>query len=475
MRFYLLTIFGKLLGRRVGQTEVSQIDWVSGIDRSLLACVDLEADFARSTYKDFIASSKGLTQKRHVRHLGDRIMHSNPSTRTVSIERGGFFLCPVPDGSIQEDRTSAGAWEALLPCSDDDLDLLDKLSMSRWILKSDRSMIVGASMKLGDQYSIEIGHIRIPLRFNFPFDRRAYPFRLVILLEGWRIDELILFNPMIYYLAFGQEHVFQQLNLSLQSLAQVGRYDGHVLVFTDRTKAEITKEAPWLPPEKIDVSYIPATEWVGFVAGKYCIVEEEKSHSHQPVVYMDPDIIYNTDVKSFLIEMAVSDRITSPLELFSGLEHAPSVGATLLQLDHAQPRFACGFNCGTIGIPNIPAHKHTLLLIRQIITNFLDIRGREAFRWVDQEAANYVSYKIAHFDTNHISRCVRYGFEHTKTPLEPRSGLVHFWGVDRRRRPEIMKEYLDLVLEQDRLFETIATQSSPGPKKDDEPSANASG
>jgi hypothetical protein len=348
---------------------------------------------------------------------------------------------------VECNRQEAHEWENVLAVSDDDLDLLEVIMKSQWIVRSSRALVPGSSITLGKDYSLLVDDLELPLAYNLPFDRTNYPFRLTILKDGWRIDELVLYKPLIYYLAFGESsNVFEQLSLSLQSLATIGKFSGDVMIFTDRPAEDIAREAKWFSPDRILTKYIPATDWIGFVAGKYCIIEEPRAYAYQPVVYMDPDIIYNTNANSFIIEMAISDRLTAPLELFSPLEHAPSVGASLLQLDNAQPRFACGFNGGTIGIPNLEKHRHTLALIRRIILNFLSIRGRNAFPWVDQEAANYVSFKIAHFDTNEISKAVRYGRDNVTTHPEPRSGLVHFWGVSRKNRPQVMQEYLDKLL-----------------------------
>ena len=54
-----------------------------------------------------------------------------------------------------------------------------------------------------------------------------------------------------------------------------------------------------------------------------------------------------------------------------------------------------GFNTGTLGIPNLRAHAETLRLIRRIIMNHAAVHGRSALPFVDQEIANYVSYRIA--------------------------------------------------------------------------------
>jgi hypothetical protein len=246
--------------------------------------------------------------------------------------------------------------------------------------------------------------------------------------------------------ALGEEHILAQLHTSLNSLGEIGGYTGQVLVFTDRAQAEIAAAAPGLKPEQISAAPLPASEWVGYVAGRYCILEQQAAFSYQPVVYMDPDIVFNTRVQDMLVAMAVSERLTAPIETFSSLANSPSVGANLLQQDNAQPRFACGFNGGTIGIPNLVHHRHTVQLIRRIIRNYLAIKGRHGLPWVDQEVANYVSYKIAHVDMNEVSRFVRYGDKRASTMLGALTGLVHFWQIhDRQERAAGMLRYLNLL------------------------------
>jgi hypothetical protein len=162
---------------------------------------------------------------------------------------------------------------------------------------------------------------------------------------------------------------------------------------------------------------------------------------------MDLDILYCSQGLFCLIGIAVSDRLCAPVEHFSQLFDSPSLGATLLRLDRADTRGACGFNRGTIGIPKLGTHAHSLELIRKIIENLLAVRGRNGLNWVDQEVANYVSFRIAHFDTHHLSKCVRYGDETDALRLGPLTGLVHFWCVlHKRDRPKVMRRYLDLLL-----------------------------
>jgi hypothetical protein len=446
MRFHLLSFHGKLLARAENSTNICQLSLNDVSETTNLVAVDLEESAFRQPYEDFIEKRASEPVLAHIRFMGEFWVYPRPATRTICLKSGEYFVGASPQGQVEINRLEANLWEQFLPVSEEEIRFLQMLNQSDWIIKSSRQVVSGSSIAISERFMLLIGAITLPLQYNLPLDHVHAPFRFVVFIDGWRIDEIILYKPLLYYLAFGQENVFEQLSLSLESLGRVAQFDGQVLVYTDRTPGEIHALAAWLKPEQMVVRHIPAVDWVGYVAGKYCILEEDIAHSFQPVVYMDPDIIYNTNLDPLLVTMACATRLTAPIEEFSGLEHAPSVGATLLQLDLEQPRFAAGFNCGTLGIPNLPMHRHTVELIRKIICNFTAQRGRSALHWVDQEAANYVSYKIGHFETHEVSRFVRYGFGERPTLTEPRTGLVHFWGVSRHERPAIMRDYLDRVL-----------------------------
>lgn len=446
MRFYLLSFHGKFLARAENATDICQLGLNDIGDTGNLVAVDLEDRLFRPSYEDFIEDRTSEPQTAQLRFMGEFQVHPKPTTRTICLKTGDHYAGASPYGPVEINRPEASLWEEFLPIAETELGLFQEMRRSDWIIKSTRQIVSGSSIAIGDNFTLRIGSLTLPLNYNLPLDRVHAPFRYVVLLDGWRIDEIILFKPLLYYLAFGQDNVFEQLSLSLESLGRAAAFTGQVLVFTDRRPEAIQALAAWLKPEQIIVRHIPAVDWVGFVAGKYCILEEESAYAFQPVVYMDPDIIYDADLSPLLTAMACATRLTAPIEEFSGLEHAPSVGATLLQLDHERPRFAVGFNCGTLGIPNLPMHRHTLELVRKVICNFTAQRGRSALHWVDQEAANYVSYKIGHFETHEVSRFVRYGFWEKPTTTDARTGLVHFWGVSRHERPAIMRDYLDRVL-----------------------------
>ena len=73
--------------------------------------------------------------------------------------------------------------------------------------------------------------------------------------------------------------------------------------------------------------------------------------------------------------------------------------------------------------------------------NHAALHGRMALPFVDQEIANYVSFRLSHFDTGLISRFVRFAGDDAH--LGNRCGLVHFWPVaGGAARAQAMRTYL---------------------------------
>ena len=176
------------------------------------------------------------------------------------------------------------------------------------------------------------------------------------------------------------------------------------------------------------------------MVARYLILDWPDAARYQPLLYVDADIVFDRDVTPMLHAIAMSDRIAAPVELMSTLARNASVGAALLQRDFCSPGYMAGFNSGTLGIPNVRAHAETLRLIRRIIANHSLLHGRGALPYADQEIANYVSFRLANFDTALISRFVRYGGEDAH--LGERCGLVHFWPVGTAARTQAMRDYL---------------------------------
>ena len=346
--------------------------------------------------------------------------------KTVKLMRDGFYMTALPNGSVGFHTKDQNTWELYMALSTKDLEALKTILSARWIEQKTNNLIEPHDIRIEEGWKLRLGEAVLDLRLQFPTISSDLPFHFVGLHDGWRIVRFFLYDPLIYFTAFKSSEVLSQLYISICSLLEFGCYDGKVHVVTDQAADTILANIPKLDPSRLSIQTCNPADWVGYVAAKYTIAEHQPAYGHQPILFSDPDIVFDTNILPMLKTIASSDRIVAPLE--GGLLRTfPSLGATLYQRDGFDAGFASGFNGGTLGIPNLASHGKTLDLIRAIIVNHALLHGRDYHRWVDQETANYVSFRIANVDTHAISSYVRTGFADTAKTSNGRRGLVHFW------------------------------------------------
>jgi hypothetical protein len=291
---------------------------------------------------------------------------------------GRFLTAGAGSDRVTLERTEARDWEAFCPISQADIDLLRAAATSDWVIRSTCQRVRANDIAMQLWYGLRVGDLQLDLRFHLPFDEAHWPFRLPVVRDHWKTDQLCLYRPLVFYTAFRSQAVLEQLYLSIRSLLEIGRYDGDVMVLSERGKDEIASNIPMLPPERLWVLHYEPDDFTGYVAAKYAILDWEPTWKFQPLVFLDPDIIVDAPIEPMLCALAVSDRMAAPIEHFSRLCTSPSVGASLLQLDNCSPRYSAGFNCGTLGIPNLAMNGHSLTRIRTVMVNHADTYGRKA-------------------------------------------------------------------------------------------------
>ena len=372
-------------------------------------------------------------------HISNLILKRTRDLRTVTVSKDSVYMTALPGGRLIFETRHVNGWELYVSLSPEDLSQIKFILTNSWVEAATGEIILPETICITENWSLNIGQARLDLRLQFPPMRHHLPFQIVGLHEGWRIVQFFLYKPLMYFTAFKSPEVLAQLYFCLQSLLEFGKYDGPIHIITDQTLEVILENVPSLDPTKLSIQSISPVDWVGYVAAKYSILEHDQAYLHQPILFNDPDIIFDADIKPALKAISGSDRIAAPIE--GGLlKTFPSMGAALYQRDGFDPGFANGFNAGTLGIPNLQNHAHTLELIRSIIVNHSLLHGRDYHRWVDQETANYVSFRVGHINTHAISRYVRTGFPGTDKSAEGRCGLVHFWAS--HPKAAVMENYM---------------------------------
>ena len=126
-------------------------------------------------------------------------------------------------------RRGAGRVSALAPA---DLDALRAILTSTWLIRSSGAWSNArrlatfhpAGRRAGRRPSLS-GAVR----------SRTLAGRLTLLRDGWRIEQICQYRPLIYYAAFDRPEILEQLAISVRSLIEFGRYQGPIVVLTDHS------------------------------------------------------------------------------------------------------------------------------------------------------------------------------------------------------------------------------------------------
>ncbi len=442
---YLLSDHGTLIcrDRRTGRVCQQPLHWPA--DHIVPMTIDLDVTRGRDDPARLLAPSEApLGVPMSGGDLAGFTAQLSDDRSHVTLARGTLFMSAEYDSDrVTLDRTEAHDWERFVLLSAADLAGLRMVLANDWVRRGTLELVKRSAVALSQNHILRFGGLDFLLRHQLPLQGAPTPFRLTLLREGWRIEDAALYRPLIYFSAFGHPVVFEQLYLALKSLLVVGRYTGHIHVITDGSAEQILARVPEIDPLRFTTRHLSLSDRTGYLAARYSLADWPGAADFQPILYVDVDSIFNMDVQPMLIGIAASDRICAPLEQHSPLATAPQVGASLIQHDGYDTGFAIGFNSGTLGIPNLASHAATLRLIHRIIMNHAEDMGRGSLNWIDQPFANYVSFRLAHFDTRWLSRHVTHGWPDTDTANAPRTGLIHFWPRgDAQQRLEVMRDYM---------------------------------
>jgi hypothetical protein len=247
----------------------------------------------------------------------------------------------------------------------------------------------------------------------------------------------------IYFVAFGEPETFECLRAGLESLSEFARYDGEVLIVTDKDWSHVK----WVVPDVLrDRTYMwktPASNFVEYCMLRWRACEWSQFHQFQPALYVDTDVVFDSDLTPFLASLAMSRTITAAREDYSPLSTAESVGARLFEDEGLSLTGECGFNSGAIGIPNLARSGRDCRLVLDTMQRFLAARpDGKSIGWFDQSLANYASRKVARFDLDLLSRYHQFDWTGNRADPNKPLGMVHFWGGGADHKLRRMTDYM---------------------------------
>lgn len=368
------------------------------------------------------------------------------SERTYSlINDDGKYLCCDVNGS-GFNKNDPYLWEQFILVSGKFLSNLNYIASNKWISKRDGKLYGDSDIKIAEIFSLSIGPYSLDLRRLQDSDVSQYNFIGVI--DCWSPEKFLLYKPVIYITAYSSDDVMKQLGLCVESIRKIGKFYGKIVVMTDKNLQDIYEICNESDEKNIEIDPIYPKDFVGFVCSKYNILNKKNYTGYQPVLYLDPDIIFDNTIEPMLIDAVCSEKICAPIETFNRLMTHPPIGSQLIQLDLLNVDIYCGgFNGGTISFPNIEDSdvQKFISLVRKTIANIGIKFGRNYNGWADQEVLNFIAYKFGGVDGSYFTKYAKY-IEVNPNEKYSRSGFVHFVGRPSKEKVYKMREYLKNIL-----------------------------
>ena len=359
----------------------------------------------------------------------------------------GHHLCKQPYNNHPHfDRAEVGDWETFLPLAAAELSLIRHILDSRWVRKDGTSSAAPRRAAWAGMFAFRIGDILIDLRLQDLRRWTRFGFRAVV--DEWKTEQFFLFNPLVYITAFKSDAVLEQMRHCVVSLREFGEFDGPVAIMSDRSEQDILNVFARAGDASGDLAVIelPAEDFVGYVCSKYSIEGQPTLAGHQPLLYLDPDIVVDAPIEPMLTRAASAGRVAAAAEVWNSTHNHIPAGASLIEMDGLEARFWAGLNGGTMTFPNnVEASVMGIVeAIRRAIAGLGRTFGRDFNRWVDQEAINYVAIKTGAIDGTALTPFVTQ--HHPDFPHHGRrTGLVHFWGRSSDHKVAEMGSYIELL------------------------------
>ena len=243
-----------------------------------------------------------------------------------------------------------------------------------WLVRSSGELVERPT--LGALFHLHVGDLAVDLRYQLPFDLANWPNRLTLLRDGWRIEQICRYQPLVYYSAFGSPDHHEQFAVSVRSLIEFGRYQGPILSLTDQTPAGNGGDAAPEDLARVAVHAVQADDGPASWRRAISSLTGRMAGQFQPVALRRCRHVFDGDVAPMLRTVATSDHIAAPFEPTRRMAETAVPEPRCCSGIICSPGFMAGFNTGTLGIPNLRAHAETLRLIRRIIANHSIMHGR---------------------------------------------------------------------------------------------------
>ena len=326
----------------------------------------------------------------------------------------------------------------------------------KWIMSDSRTPMAAT---LEDRNDIAIGAYRTTLqamidaRPNVSVDGL---FEFCLTRDRWKILPLKLYRPLVYYAAFGTDDIFGCLRAAIVSLLEFGRWDHEIGILTrtgDLAKVN-TAVADLNLGNRLHIVTVPGGDILDWCLARYRIDAVEIVATHQPILYLDVDVMCDAPLDDLCLQLAHSRTIEVLPEgrLDEGDPDSSGhwFGWRLMAADGLDfDPLERGFSSGILGFANkkVAAQAFSAIL-RSAYHHSEQIGDRHRFAGYDQPFAGYVMKKLRLTSSDLLPAKAQFCRVDTATmpsPVPARPlGLVHFNGIvgDASSKRRAMEHYL---------------------------------
>ncbi|WP_298954420.1 hypothetical protein [uncultured Methylobacterium sp.] len=375
----------------------------------------------------------------------------------VYLEQNGLFVSAEPDGTMNL-KPWMEVYERFWLLQDDSVESI--LIDNDWISVSLRQRIPQKDISFAGNFTLKVGAFSISLvdlaRYSYADRGRS----VYLIHDKYKIERLDIFNPLLYFSAYGKENSFILLRMCISSIEKSGDYDGDYMIVTNKSEAYIRSVLDFIDPERLHVVFVPVHDVIDMVCARFKVYDVDLIRSYQPIMYCDFDIVCNASILETLIKISLRSGVSVKSE---GAIDLPHYGSVLIAGDeHCKPQQLLGFNSGVIGFRNIDdvdcVFKAVIHSIYSHLRHGLPRTSREAY---DQPAANYIFSKLSGYDLDIMDAFVHPWPPERNEDITGR-GLVHFCGgVGADHKVNRIKSYYEYIFssapatKQNRLMSSV--------------------
>ncbi|RVU14015.1 hypothetical protein [Methylobacterium oryzihabitans] len=341
----------------------------------------------------------------------------------VSLGLNGFFFAAHPDGSL-DFQPWMQIHEKFWLLHDDSV--VTRILSNHWHSESLDRFVHRRDIALRPNFEIGLSDLIVTIDDLVFYAYSESDREIYLIYQKYKVERLILFKPLIYFCAYGDQRSFDLLACSLRSFEKYGRFDGDYAIVTDKSSDYIEKTLSFIDRERITVIMLPVVDVIDMVSARYKITDCAVFQHYQPIIYSDFDIVCNAPIAN-LCERALTSG--KPLLRSEGTIDLVHYGSVLIQGDeHLRRTKDLGFNSGVIAFKNIDAVRASFRMI--VACMYSHIRSglpRYDTTAYDQSAANYVFNKMIDFDIHEMDNYV-FPWPPAENEHISGRGLIHFCG-----------------------------------------------